>query len=251
MCNLLNWPRRSLRFICLFGTPGNQRLRLIYCLIYSPANRIYVNAAPSPGQIHCPPHKSTSLKNAIIICALESCRISQFFLHSLRQSGFACFSAVNIYTNFMYAWRWANNLFSRKDCLSWILRRLRRVWNWFWLFANVCDSSSNGVRAEIIERWVQLMPREYWSIIDWAVLLWLTSSISIPNICDCNLSSSFSPYGHRVAIERHTPKKKRKNDQRQFIYFLDSFRKREWFAFRSDDGIKVFVLLIFIFRSLL
>lgn len=174
-----------------------------------------------------------------------------FFLHSLRQSGFACFSAVNIYTNFMYAWRWANNLFSRKDCLSWILRRLRRVWNWFWLFANVCDSASNGVRAEIIERWVQLMPREYWSIIDWAVLLWLTSSISIPNICDCNLSSSFSPYGHRAAIERHTPKKKRKNDQRQFIYFLDSFRKREWFAFRSDDGIKVFVLLIFIFRSLL
>lgn len=81
-------------------------------------------------------------------------------------------------------------------------------------------------------------------------LSWLTSSMSIPNKY-LRLQFVIVIFAIWTSSGDWAPHTKKKNDQRQFLYFIDSFRKREWFAFRSDDGIKVFVLLIFIFRSLL
>lgn len=123
-------------------------------------------------------------------------------------------------------------IFFTKDCLSWILRRLVSGVE---LILAVCECREPLRMSSAVDAMRQ--PYEYWSIIigdllqgDSSFITFTPPStpISIPNICACNLSfQSFSPYGHRAAIERHTPKKiddreKEINttSQRQFIYFF-------------------------------
>lgn len=146
-------------------------------------------------------------------------------------------------------------IFFTKDCLSWILRRLVSGVE---LILAVCECreplrmafkrSTDYRLSSAVDAMRQ--PYEYWSIIigdllqgDSSFITFTPPStpISIPNICACNLSfQSFSPYGHRAAIERHTPKyrRSRKNQHDRptsvYLFFLDSFRKREWFAFSFE-----------------
>lgn len=165
-------------------------------------------------------------------------------------------------------------IFFTKDCLSWILRRLVSGVE---LILAVCECreplrmafkrSTDYRLSSAVDAMRQ--PYEYWSIIigdllqgDSSFITFTPPStpISIPNICACNLSfQSFSPYGHRAAIERHTPKKstiEKKKSTRPAnvsLFIFSRFVSKTGMIrlfFRSDDG-KSFVLLIFIFRSLL